>query len=69
MKTTTFDVLFLSPITGTWKLQHSFQADGNALRCGENLARFGVSALVFRVTREAGKVVAEKQLAEFKRAA
>lgn len=65
MNETTFDVLFLSPITGRWKLQHSFIGREHALRCGENLSAI-LSVLVFEVTRRHGRVVEERQIAEFK---
>lgn len=62
----TFDVLFLSPVTGRWKLQHSFIGREHALACGENLSAM-CPALVFEVSRRDGHVVAEKQIASFER--
>lgn len=62
----TFDVLFLSPITGRWKLQHSFLSREYALTCGENLSALH-STLVFRVVRQGKRVVAEEQIASFNR--
>jgi hypothetical protein len=62
MKTTTYDVLFLSPLTGTWKLQYAFCGRDHALTCRAEVATLHPS-MVFEVVREAGRVVSERQIA------